>query len=105
MSKKIIQLSTKQCPPCQEYRRKIENIIDKTDYEYEYISLYNGIEIDDESFTYENYWSEINSNIKEYRTKLGLFFMSFPTFVKQDGDKLSLVPKEQIIKFLQDESK
>lgn len=105
MSKKIIQLSTKQCPPCQEYRRKIENIIDKTDYEYEYISLYNGVEINDESFTYENYWSEINSNIKEYRKQLGLFFMSFPTFVKQDGDKLSLVPKEQIIKFLQDESK
>ena len=43
MSKKIIQLSTKQCPPCQEYRRKIENIIDKTDYEYEYISLYKGL--------------------------------------------------------------
>ncbi len=105
MSKKIIQLSTKQCPLCQEYRRKIENIIDKTDYEYEYISLYNGVEIDDESFTYENYWSEINSNIKEYRKQLGLFFMSFPTFVKQDGDNLSLVPKEQIIKFLQDESK
>jgi len=105
MSKKIIQLSTKQCSPCQRLRQEIEAVIDKTPYEYEYISLYNGVDKDDLSFTYDNYWSEINSNIIKYREQYGVRFFSFPTIIKQDDDKLELIDRRYIIKFLQDESK
>ncbi len=104
MSKKIIQLSTKQCPPCQRLKREIEKIIDKTSYTYEYVSLYNGVEIDDPSFNYEGYWDEISNNIKKYRKQYGVFFASFPTIIKQENDKLEVISPKNIIKFLQDES-
>lgn len=105
MSKKIIQLSTKQCPPCQKLREEIEKIINKTTYEYEYISLYNGVEKDDPSFTYKNYWDEIDSNIEIYRNKYGLNFFSFPTIIKQENNKFQLIPAKDIINILNNESK
>lgn len=105
MSKKIIQLSTKQCPPCQRLKQEIERIIDKTSYTYEYISLYNGVETNDPSFTYEQYWDEINANIKKYRSDYGVFFTSFPTILKQEDDKIELISTKDIIKMLQNESK
>ena len=104
MSKKIIQLSTKQCPPCQRLKREIEKIIDKTSYTYEYVSLYNGVEANDPTFNIEQYWDEVNDNIKKYRKKYGVFFASFPIIIKQENDKLEVIPPKNIIKFLQDES-
>lgn len=105
MTKKIIQLSTKQCPPCQRLRSEIERVIDKTPYTYEYISLYNGPDMHEKGFDIEDYWNEVNRNIIKYRQELGVFFTSFPTIIKQEADDLKMIPKQEIIKFLVDESK
>lgn len=105
MNKKIIQLSTKQCPPYQRLRKDIEKIIDKTPYTYEYISLYNGPDITEKEFSFDTYWNEIYANIVKYKKELGVHFTSFPTIVKQEEDKLEVIPSKDIIKFLIDESK
>lgn len=105
MTKKIIQLSTKQCPPCQRLRSEIERVIDKTPYTYEYISLYNGPEMYEPEFDIEDYWVEVNNNITKYRKDFGVFFTSFPTIIKQEEDTKTLIPKQEIVKFLIDESK
>jgi hypothetical protein len=105
MSKKIIQLSTKQCPPCQKLRQEIESIIDKTPYTYKYISLYNGVEKDDPSFTYKKYWDEIEDNINIYRKKYKVNFYSFPTIIKEEDGKFELIPKDKILNILENESK
>lgn len=103
MSKKIIQLSTKQCAPCQFLRREIEKVIVNTPYEYEYISLYNGPDINEEEFDIDVYWSEVNNNLMKYTKELGVKIFTFPTVLIQEGDDLQLISKTDIIKFLQRE--
>lgn len=103
MSKKVIQLSTKQCAPCQNLRREIEKVIGNTPYEYEYISLYNGPEMTEEEFNIDHYWDEVRINLDKYSKELGLKIYSFPTVLIKDDDKLEYISKHDIIKFLQKE--
>ena len=103
MSKKVIQLSTKQCAPCQHLRREIEKVIGNTSYEYEYISLYNGPDLNESEFNIDKYWDEINDNLVKYSDKLGIKIFTFPTILIQDGDNLERMSKTDIVKFLQKE--
>lgn len=103
MTKKIIQLSTKQCPPCQRLRGEIEKIIDKTPYTYEYISLYNGPDMNEKEFDIDVYWSEVNNNLLKYTEDLGIKIYTFPTILIQEGESLERISKTDIIKFLQKE--
>lgn len=102
MSKKIIQLSTPQCPPCQVYKKEIEKIIGKTEYIFEYISLYTG---PDPIESYDDYWNEINNNLVKYTKEYGIILYTFPSFLIIENNQVSKIDKTQIIKFLQNESK
>lgn len=103
MSKKVIQLSTKQCAPCQFLRREIEKVIGNTPYEYEYISLYNGPDMNEKEFDIDTYWTEVNNNLLKYTEDLGIKIYTFPTILIQEGESLERISKTDIIKFLQKE--
>lgn len=105
MNKKIIQLSTKQCPPCQALKARIEKVIDKIPYEYEYISLYNGVDMDDLSFTYENYWDEVGANILINTKGLKSYVKrSLPIVMLQEGDNTRELNNTELTEILKYES-
>lgn len=106
MSKKIIQLSTKQCLSCQALKKQIESVIDKISYDYEYISLYDGPDMSEQDFNIETYWDEVNKNIKFYTKRLiGFPPRGLPIVMIEENDSLRLINKEEIINILRNESK
>ena len=106
MSKKIIQLSTKQCPPCQALKARIEKVIDKIPYEYEYISLYNGVDMSDPSFNIEQYWDEVGINIALNTKGLKSYVKrSLPIVILQEGDNKRELTNTELTEILRYESK
>lgn len=97
---KLIQLSTSQCPPCVRYKETILKHIDKIPYEYEYIELYNGVDKTHPDFDIGEYWNQVHANIAKYREVYELNFMSFPTFIVEEGGEFKLIPKREVLSYV-----
>jgi esterase/lipase len=105
MSKKIIQLSTKQCPPCQQLKQDIEKIIDKTSYTYEYVSMYNGPDMEDANFNFTEYWNQIDKVISLYKKEVEFIPRQLPIVLIKEDDIIKLSNKTEILNILRNEGK
>ena len=96
MSKKIIQLSTKQCGRCQVAKRHIEKTLKNPHIQYEYISLADETK-EYTRDTINEYWNEVHENFNRHEENFHVNINpSLPAFILKEEDSYRQITQEEV---------